>query len=95
MIPEFPMINSQWTVNETIQRLPESLALLNGFGIDTCCGGVDTLEEAARRSGVELATIVAAVEALATSVGTDLAGGPAAAAPASHGCRCSSHDAAR
>ncbi|WP_243030370.1 DUF542 domain-containing protein [Thermus altitudinis] len=41
------------TVNEILQRHPEAVKLLNGMGIDTCCGGADSLEEAARQAGKE------------------------------------------
>ncbi|WP_243090241.1 DUF542 domain-containing protein [Thermus neutrinimicus] len=39
------------TVNEVLQRYPEAVSLLNELGIDTCCGGADPLEEAARQAG--------------------------------------------
>lgn len=42
------------TVNETIQRLPESAAVFAALGIDTCCGGALTLAQAAARKGVPL-----------------------------------------
>lgn len=38
-------------VNEVLQRHPEAVSLLNEMGIDTCCGGADSLEEAARQAG--------------------------------------------
>lgn len=38
------------TVNKVLQRHSEAVGLLNEMGIDTCCGGTDSLEEAARQA---------------------------------------------
>ena len=46
------------SVNETIRRFPETLAVLNQFGIDTCCGGAESLDEAARSSTVRLEALM-------------------------------------
>ena len=48
-----------WTVNETLRHLPEAAAVFNRFGIDTCCGGGLTLEQAARSAGVSTETLLA------------------------------------
>ena len=45
-------INSGWTINELVRRLPQSGGVLNAFGIDTCCGGGDTIAAAARNARV-------------------------------------------
>ena len=45
-------IDSGWTINELLRRLPPSGGVLNAFGIDTCCGGGDTITAAARNAGV-------------------------------------------
>jgi iron-sulfur cluster repair protein YtfE (RIC family) len=58
------MIKSSWTVNETIQRLPESLPILNSLGLDTCCGGGKTLSEAARSHGIDEAALLASLETI-------------------------------
>jgi regulator of cell morphogenesis and NO signaling len=41
------------TVNETIARWPATLAVFKRFGIDTCCGGAVSVEEAARRNNAD------------------------------------------
>jgi len=43
----------EMTVNEVIRRIPASVALFSRYGIDACCGGSLTVEEAARRHGVD------------------------------------------
>lgn len=45
-------IDSGWTINELLRRLPPAGEVLNAFGIDTCCGGGDTITAAARKAGV-------------------------------------------
>ena len=56
-------IDAAWTVNEIVQRHPEAVSVLLSFGIDTCCGGALSLEEAARRHGVVPQTVLQAIEA--------------------------------
>ena len=40
------------TLNELVLRYPQALPVLHRHGMDTCCGGGLTLEEACRRHGV-------------------------------------------
>jgi Regulator of cell morphogenesis and NO signaling len=47
-------LDASWTINETIAQFPETITLFNAFGIDTCCGGDETIEAAARNSETEL-----------------------------------------
>ena len=56
-------ITPEMTINEITQRSPKTLPVLNGFGLDTCCGGPLSLEEAARRHGLDLAELLASLEA--------------------------------
>jgi iron-sulfur cluster repair protein YtfE (RIC family) len=41
------------TVNEAIQRYPETLAVFNVFGIDGCCGGAIRIAEVADKHGID------------------------------------------
>jgi regulator of cell morphogenesis and NO signaling len=52
-----------WSVNETIARFPETTAVFNAHGIDTCCGGSLSVEEAARRAQVDPQRLCAALDA--------------------------------
>lgn len=47
------------TINEIVAQHPETIACFNRFGFDTCCGGGVSVEEAARRDGVDLETVLA------------------------------------
>lgn len=51
------------TVNEIITRYPETIAVFNRFGIDTCCGGAEPIGDAARRDGADLEALIAALRA--------------------------------
>ena len=42
----------QLTVNEALLAAPQVVAVLNRLGVDTCCGGTQTLAEAARSVGL-------------------------------------------
>ena len=51
----------QWTVNEALLAEPRIVATLNRLGVDTCCGGAQTLAEAARSIGMAPEELVAAL----------------------------------
>lgn len=57
-------ITLKTTVNEVLRRFPEAVGLLNKLGLDTCCGGAEPLEEAARAAGQEPEAVLRALEAL-------------------------------
>ena len=57
------------TVNETIQRLPASIAVFNALGMEACCGGAATLAEAAAREGVPLGELLQALREAAAEGG--------------------------
>ena len=50
------------TVNEVIALHPATIHVLNAWGVDTCCGGGDTLEEAARLARVKPGLLLSAIE---------------------------------
>ncbi len=56
-----PTIDPTATVDQTIARHPQTIAVFNRFGLDTCCGGGAPILEAARRDGADP---VALLEAL-------------------------------
>jgi len=49
------------TVNDAVARYPRTVAIFNEFGIDACCGGAATIEEAARRDGADPDALAEAV----------------------------------
>ena len=50
------------TVNETIRRFPETVAIFKAFGIDSCCGGAKTVTEAAALHGIDTAMLLEILE---------------------------------
>jgi len=61
--PGKPYLTSALTVNALIAWYPSVLPVLNGFGIDTCCGGAKSLELAAQAANVPLDALMAGISA--------------------------------
>jgi regulator of cell morphogenesis and NO signaling len=57
--PSFP---SALTVNDLLRETPAAAAVLNRFGIDTCCGGSLSLADAAASVGLPLPQLLAALQ---------------------------------
>ena len=55
-------VDQSCSVNDIIQRNPDSLPVLAAYGLDTCCRGNLSLYDAALDAGVEPAMIVDALE---------------------------------
>lgn len=55
--------DARTSVNDLIALHPESLPVLNGFGIDTCCGGALPLGDAAAEHGIDPERLLAALRA--------------------------------
>ena len=58
------------TINEIVALHPETIAVFNRFGLDTCCGGGVGVEEAARRDGIDANEVVAALNDVLASSGS-------------------------
>jgi len=50
-------------VNEVLRRYPRAVELLTRLGVDTCCGGAEPLEEAARQAGRDPREVLEALKA--------------------------------
>ena len=57
-------IDTAATVNEILAQHPATVAAFNRLGIDACCGGNASLDEAARRDGADLDALIAALDAI-------------------------------
>jgi regulator of cell morphogenesis and NO signaling len=55
-------IDPNLTINTVVQRYPDTLGVFNARGLDTCCGGGLPVAEAARRHGLDLPELLAALE---------------------------------
>lgn len=56
-------LDAETTINELVRLHPETLPVLQAYGLDTCCGGPLSLAEAARRHGVGTEELLGAVRA--------------------------------
>jgi len=56
------------TVNEILVHHPACVATFNAFGIDACCGGHASVEDAARRDGADVDALLVALDAMITRV---------------------------
>lgn len=54
----------QWTVDDALAAAPAAAVVLSRLGIDTCCGGCQTLAEAARSVGIAPEALVARFAAI-------------------------------
>ena len=59
--PAASSIDPSWTINELLRREPSSGPVLNAFGVDTYCGGGDTITAAALNAGLDAAELVGAL----------------------------------
>jgi regulator of cell morphogenesis and NO signaling len=58
-------IAAEDTLNTLVARYPQTLPVLQGFGLDTCCGGALPLRTAAEHHDLDLAALLAALRAAA------------------------------
>jgi len=69
---EFPFsmteqrLNPDLTINELLLQHPTAVTVLNAYGIDTCCGGGNSVAEAAACDGIDLDELLAALREAAT-----------------------------
>jgi iron-sulfur cluster repair protein YtfE (RIC family) len=54
-------VDPAWSVNEVLRRYPLTGRVLNEYGVDTCCGGGDSLEDAARAANLDPAVLIRAL----------------------------------
>ena len=54
-------IDANDTLNALVARAPETLPVLQRFGLDTCCGGALTLAVAAQHHNLDLAALLSAL----------------------------------
>ena len=62
--PHTPItIGAEDALNALVARYPQTLPVLQRFGLDTCCGGALPLQIAAQHHGLDLAELMAALRA--------------------------------
>lgn len=73
-------IDSALAVNDILRSHPAMMPLLAAAGIDTCCGGAESLRDAARMAGTDISMLLGAmrIELARLSVGDVVAAGATA-----------------
>lgn len=61
-MPQQAVIDRATTINAVVELHPGLMPILSAHGLDLCCGGPLTLQEAAERHGLDLAALVAELE---------------------------------
>ena len=56
--------NSMWTLAEWVTHAPQAAAVFESLQLDYCCGGKRLLQEACAEKGLEVATVVAELQAI-------------------------------
>lgn len=65
------MPDATWSVNDVLRRYPDAVGVFNELGVDACCGGANSLADAARDAGVALDELLERVgEAVAANGST-------------------------
>ncbi len=54
-------ITKDMIINDVIKRYPETIAVFNRFNVDACCGGGASIEATARADGVEVESLLTAL----------------------------------
>lgn len=56
-------IDERCTIDDVIAKYPASIFVLNAMGIDTCCGGSETLVAAAKHAHVNPELLLSSLQA--------------------------------
>ncbi len=54
-------ITKDLVVNDVIRDFPKTIGVFTRYGIDSCCGGAVSIEEAAKRDGAPLEDLLDAL----------------------------------
>ena len=66
MINDPVTLHETQTLNEIVARYPQTLPVLQRFGLDTCCGGALPLRTAAAHHALDLGQVLAALRTAIT-----------------------------
>ena len=58
-------LDCAWRVEDVITRHPSTRMIFDHYGIDSCCGGTESVTEAATRSGMNAELLCASLRAAA------------------------------
>lgn len=55
------MITRDMVINDVIRKHPETIKVFNEYKVDSCCGGGASIEATAKRDGVDVESLVKAL----------------------------------
>ncbi len=55
------VITREMVINDVIKTYPQTIAVFNQFRVDSCCGGGQSIEKTATRDGVDVASLMQAL----------------------------------
>lgn len=58
-------ITTAMIINEVIKKYPQTISVFNRFGVDACCGGGQSIERTATADGINIATLLVALNEVA------------------------------
>ena len=64
-------ITTSWTVYDVLRHFPTTILVFNDLGVDTCCGGMETVEAVARDASITPRDLIVALEAQLADDGAD------------------------
>ncbi len=64
-------IGKDMIINDVIKEYPPTIAVFNKFRVDSCCGGGRSIEQTAMTDGVDVKTLIEALNEAVTA-GSDL-----------------------
>ena len=52
------MITKEMSINEVIAKFPNTVKIFNELNFDSCCGGAETIEKAAKDKNIEVEVVL-------------------------------------
>jgi len=65
-------VSADMRINEVVRVHPETVSIFHRYGMDACCGGAKTIEEAAAAHRLDLAEVLEALNGIAGRDATPL-----------------------
>ncbi|OGL39232.1 MAG: hypothetical protein A3C43_07810 [Candidatus Schekmanbacteria bacterium RIFCSPHIGHO2_02_FULL_38_11] len=61
-----PLISKDMVINDVIKKYPKTVRIFNELKVDACCGGGNSIEKTARADGVDVDTLLKALNKMIT-----------------------------
>lgn len=51
-------ITKEMSINQVIAKYPKTVGVFSQYNIDSCCGGYESLENAAKKNSVDISRLI-------------------------------------